>query len=84
MAQFSKAMPINENGRVVIPKEVRDAIGVRPGDDIIFQVDGDQVRLTTRSALVKRLKGIFKPDDDRDHTEAFLEDRRAEADRKWS
>ena len=77
-------MPMNDNGRVVIPKEVREIIGVQPGDEIIFQVNGETVQITTRAALVKRLRGVFKPNDGHDHTAEFLEERRNEANQKWS
>jgi AbrB family looped-hinge helix DNA binding protein len=77
-------MPINDNGRVVIPKEIREIIGVQPGDEIIFQVSGETVQITTRAMLAKRLRGVFKTGDERDHTAEFLEERRAEADQKWS
>ena len=83
MLNFSKSMPINDNGRVVIPKEVREVIGVQPGDEIIFQVSGDTVQITTRTALTKRLRGVFKTSDGRDHTAEFLEQRHAEAAQKW-
>ena len=77
-------MPINDNGRVVIPKEIREIIGVQPGDEIIFQVSGETVQITTRAALAKRLRGVFKTGDGRDNTAEFLEERRAEASQKWS
>ena len=77
-------MPINDNGRVVIPKEIREIIGVQPGDEIIFQVSGETVQITTRAALAKRLRGVFKTSDGRDNTAEFLEERRAEASQKWS
>ena len=77
-------MPINDNGRVVIPKEIREVIGVQPGDEIIFQVSGETVQITTRAALAKRLRGVFKTSDGRDHTSELLEKRRAEAAGKWS
>ncbi len=77
-------MPINDNGRVVIPKEVREIIGVQPGDEIIFQVSGETVQITTRAALAKRMRGVFKTGEGRDHTSEFLEQRRAEAADKWS
>jgi AbrB family looped-hinge helix DNA binding protein len=83
MTEFSRAMPLNDNGRVVIPKEVREAIGIQPGDDVIFQVNGDTVHLTTRAALARRLRGALRADDARDHTGELLEDRRGEAERKW-
>ena len=84
MLSFSKSMQINDNERVVIPKEVREVIGVQPGDEIIFQVNGDIVQITTRAALAKRLRGVFKTGDGRDHTSEFLEQRRSEAAQKWS
>lgn len=84
MTNFSRSMPINDNGRVVIPKEVREVIGVQPGDEIIFQVSGETVQITTRAALAKRLRGVFKTGDGRDHTSEFLKERRAEAAGKWS
>ena len=77
-------MPINDNGRVVIPKEIREIIGVQHGDEIIFQVSGETVQITTRAVLAKRLRGVFKTGDGRDHTAEFLEQRRAEAAGKWS
>ncbi len=32
-------------GRVVVPAEVRAALGVAPGDTLFFLVEGDRVRL---------------------------------------
>jgi AbrB family looped-hinge helix DNA binding protein len=84
MDYFSKTTQINDNGRVVIPKEVRDLLKVKAGDDVIFTVRGGEVRLTTRANLVKDLSGIFARDDGRDLTQELLDERRAEAAKKWS
>lgn len=35
---------------MVIPKPVRDAIGIRPGDDVYFRVEGGRVVLEKESA----------------------------------
>lgn len=83
MLSFTKSMPMNDNGRVVIPKEVRDVIGVQSGDEIFFIFNGETVEITTRKILVNRLCGIFKTDDGRDWTEELLQERREEASRKW-
>jgi AbrB family transcriptional regulator, stage V sporulation protein T len=79
MATFSQKMQMNDNGRVVIPKEIREVIGAKSGDEIIFLVQDDEVTITTRAKLVKRLHGIFARNDGLDLTEELLEDRRREA-----
>ena len=37
---------VSSAGRVVIPKPIRDAIGIRQGDQLEVAVDGDRVVLT--------------------------------------
>jgi AbrB family looped-hinge helix DNA binding protein len=36
---------IGSRGRLVLPREVRDALGVREGDTVFFLLEGEQVRL---------------------------------------
>lgn len=36
---------VGPKGQVVIPKDLRDAIGIEPGDDVVFWRDGDHVAL---------------------------------------
>jgi AbrB family looped-hinge helix DNA binding protein len=45
---------INESGRVVLPKQLRDALGTAPGDELIFYSDGDIFRLETQKQRMKR------------------------------
>jgi AbrB family looped-hinge helix DNA binding protein len=71
-------MQIGDNGRVVIPKDVREVIGADVGTEVIFQVDDGRVTLTTRAQLARELRGIFKRNDGRDLTAELLEDRRKE------
>jgi AbrB family looped-hinge helix DNA binding protein len=82
MERFSKTMELGENGRVVIPKEVRQTLGIEKGDEVTFIVENGEVKLTTRAALVKKLSGSFATDDKRDLTRELLDERRKEAKRK--
>jgi AbrB family looped-hinge helix DNA binding protein len=82
MERFSKAMEIGDNGRVVLPKEVRTKLAVGKGDKVLFIIEDDEIKVTTRAALVKKLRGIFARDDGRNLSEELLEDRRKEAKRK--
>lgn len=36
---------VGPKGQVVIPKELRDALGFSPGDDVVFWREGDHVAL---------------------------------------
>ncbi|MCU0272377.1 MAG: AbrB/MazE/SpoVT family DNA-binding domain-containing protein [Acidimicrobiales bacterium] len=36
---------VGPKGQVVIPKELRDALGIEPGDEVSFWRDGDHVAL---------------------------------------
>lgn len=36
---------LSSKGQVTLPKEVRDALGARPGDTIVYEVEGNIVRL---------------------------------------
>lgn len=38
---------VNENGRVVIPIQFREAMGIEPGDEVIFSSDGETLRIET-------------------------------------
>jgi AbrB family looped-hinge helix DNA binding protein len=82
MERFSKTMELGENGRVVIPKEVRQTLGLQTGDKVTFIVEGGEVKLTTRAALVKKLSGSFATNDGRNLTRELLDERREEAERK--
>ena len=57
-------MRITSKGQVTIPIEIREQIGLLPGTEVEFDVDGDAVRLTrseqapTRGRMiVDRLRG---------------------------
>lgn len=53
-------------GQVVIPKAIRDQIGIRPGDEVTFDSDGEEVRIrrvegaeATHSEGIMALRGIW-------------------------
>ena len=51
-------MTMNEEGRVTIPKEIRESIGIKPGDKIAFSVEGNRVEIkrVEKSKLSEILK----------------------------
>ncbi|MDP9136358.1 MAG: AbrB/MazE/SpoVT family DNA-binding domain-containing protein [Actinomycetota bacterium] len=46
-------MRVTQKGQVTIPLEVRKALGIRPGSDVRFEVDGDGARLKVGSDGVR-------------------------------
>lgn len=70
------------NGRMVLPKAARTALGVTGAGVVSLSVDGDEVKLTSMATNVKRAQALY-----REHvkngtsSDDFLEERRQEAER---
>lgn len=68
---------VSSKGQTVIPKAVRDALGIAEGSELIWSLDDRSVRLIVRPRdPIAALDGILK--DSGDSVEAFLKDRQAE------
>jgi AbrB family looped-hinge helix DNA binding protein len=56
---------VNASGRVVIPAELRKELGIKAGDQLLFEVKGRELRMTTlreRIAKVQQeMKKYFPP-----------------------
>jgi AbrB family looped-hinge helix DNA binding protein len=71
-------------GQVVIPKAIRDQLGIEPGDEVSFEPDGHEVRVrrviddpAARSREVESLRGAWA-DSPGGGTEDLLRERRKE------
>ena len=53
---------VGPKGQVVIPKPFRDALGIEPGDEVIFWQEGDELHLR-RYRPLKTLRGLLKGTD---------------------
>ena len=55
---------VNEQGRIVIPAEFRDAVGIRPGSSVMLEVVGPgEMRMTTAEkalAEAQELVGLLR------------------------
>jgi len=52
---------IGANGRTTLPKAVRAALDVQPGDRVRYIIDGDEVRVVAVRPI-NRLFGVLKHD----------------------
>jgi AbrB family looped-hinge helix DNA binding protein len=81
----SRIARIAPGGRVVIPAEFRKALGVKIGDAMVIELDGDELRLRSRQAAIKRVQAMVRkyiPDDRRSLADELIAERREEAARE--
>jgi len=57
---------VGTKGQIVIPKAIRDQIGIEPGDEVAFEPDGMEVRIrrvaddpALRAREIKALRGAL-------------------------
>ena len=68
------------NGRLILPRVVRDAMGLTGDAKVHLTVEGDVVRLEPLGHRVRRARDLYRAAiDDPRTTEDFLRDRHAEA-----
>ena len=51
---------ITSKGQTTVPKEVREALDVGPGDKLTWEVSGGKVAITTERPGLFRWKGVIK------------------------
>lgn len=56
---MDSAARVSSKGQVTVPKVVRDALGIKEGDDIIFRVEGNRAVLARTPDLLA-LAGTIK------------------------
>jgi antitoxin PrlF len=50
-----------EGGRIVIPVEYREALGLHVGDEVILRLDDGEVRIFTPSQAIKYAQDLLRP-----------------------
>ena len=71
------------NGRLVLPKRVREALGMADGGTVVFSVEGDEVKLTSIRQSISRAQQLYRHYATSDLTvDDFIAERRAEAARE--
>jgi AbrB family looped-hinge helix DNA binding protein len=76
---------IAPGGRVVIPAEYRKALGVGVGDHLILELRGDELRLRSRRAAIRKVQAMVRkyiPDESRSLADELIAERRQEAARE--
>lgn len=47
---------INDNGRIVIPAEIRQRMGIKPGDTLFLTMEGDILKVETHMSRIRRIQ----------------------------
>lgn len=82
--QIEGTAGVNGQGRVTLPKTVRDAAGIKPGDTLYAHTDKDgELVLETRQARIRRIRELANPTGTTESlVDELIADRRAEAARE--
>jgi AbrB family looped-hinge helix DNA binding protein len=51
---------ISPNGRVVIPAAMRSQMGIKPGEDVLMEVEDGVLRIESHRARIRRVQEEFK------------------------
>ena len=75
------SLKLGQQGRIVIPRELRRALGIEPGDALVAWIEEDRLVLRPRDSVETELWAMF------DHVPGSLaselmQDRRREAERE--
>ena len=55
------AAKVSAKGQVVIPKELREALGINPGDELLMVRSGDRIIVMKKpGSFVEALRGLGK------------------------
>ena len=53
-------MKMSEGGRVVIPAEIRQSMGLKEGDTVLWELRGGEAVLTTRLAQMREAQAMVR------------------------
>jgi AbrB family looped-hinge helix DNA binding protein len=75
---------VNDNGRIVIPAEIRQRMGIKPGDTLFLTLEGDVLKVESYLARIRRIQESMRAliPGDRLFSDELIADRREEARRE--
>jgi len=56
----ARAVRLSAKGQLVIPKDMREALGVKEGDELLIAVEGSRVVLSRAAQHARRTRGLLK------------------------
>ena len=78
-------IPVGENGRIILPRELRRALGVGKGSRVVIEARDDRLELTTADRLRREAQERYQrlfPGQGRHAVDDFLVEKREEVRRE--
>ena len=73
---------VAQNGRMVLPRAVRKALGMTDGGTVVVSIEGDEVTLSSIRHSVRHVQELYRQHVQNDMTsDDFIAERRAEPER---
>lgn len=74
----AKLVKLGKKGQIVIPKVLRESMGIKTGDLLLITAEADQLLITPPEKYAKTTRGLLKGvwGDNPDEVEAYLEEER--------
>lgn len=71
-------------GRLLVPAEVREALGLKPGGNVVLKVENGELRITSPRRLMEKAAAYFRQfvPEGVDAVDEFIAERRREAARE--
>lgn len=71
---------VAQNGRLVLPRSVRETLGIVDGGVVVLSTEGDEVKLIPMSQSIRRAQNLYRQYARTDASaDDFIAERRAEA-----
>ncbi len=79
-------MKMSDGGRVVIPAEIRQSLGLKEGDPVLFELRDGEAVISSRRARIRRAQQMFQQwcprEEGHSLVDEFIAERRQEAERE--
>jgi len=71
---MTKLVSMSKKGQLVLPKEMRDKLGIKENDKIMMILDENGIVLTTPELYAQRSKGLLKGtwENSKEEIEAYI------------
>lgn len=80
---MSTILKLGQNGRMIIPAELRHNLELKEGDELLVTVEGKRLVLETEAALLERLYAtVGEPPEGEQVSDELIRERREEAQRE--
>lgn len=57
---MTKSVRLSKKGQLVIPKAMREALGIQEGDELLVTLEGERMVLTRPQQFARATRGLLK------------------------